>query len=84
MFVSCFLKQGLVERVAVIFFSKDNVPVERFIFKLTINPSSAASVEEGQLEFALRSFLIKLSVSKSLVKSLPHGKYIFSSTVFTS
>ncbi|ESQ35155.1 hypothetical protein EUTSA_v10008810mg [Eutrema salsugineum] len=68
-----FIQKGLVERVAVIFFSEDNVPVERFIFKLTINPSCAASVEEGQLEFALRSFLIKLSVSKSLVKPLPHN-----------
>ncbi|KAG5387067.1 hypothetical protein IGI04_038537 [Brassica rapa subsp. trilocularis] len=64
-------KQGLVERVAVIFFSSDNVPVERFIFKLTINLSSAASVEENQLEFALRSFLVKLSVANPLVKPLP-------------
>lgn len=75
--VCCWsMKQGLVERVAVIFFSEDNVPVERFIFKLTINPSCAALVEEGQLEFALRSFLIKLSVSKSLVKPLPQSIYI--------
>ncbi|CAH8321431.1 unnamed protein product [Eruca vesicaria subsp. sativa] len=66
-----FIEKGLVERVAVIFFSNDNVPVERFIFKLTINPSSAASVEESQLEFRLRSFLVKLSASKSLVKPLP-------------
>ncbi|KAG7646538.1 DNA polymerase zeta processivity subunit [Arabidopsis thaliana] len=66
-----FIEKGLVERVAVVFFSEDNVPVERFIFKLTIKPSCAALVEEGQLEFALRSFLIKLSVSKSLVKPLP-------------
>ncbi|CAL9215243.1 unnamed protein product [Arabidopsis halleri] len=68
-----FIQKGLVERVAVIFFSEDNVPVERFIFKLTINPSSAALVEEAQLQFALRSFLIKLSVSKSLVKPLPQN-----------
>ncbi|CAA7056726.1 unnamed protein product [Microthlaspi erraticum] len=68
-----FIEKGLVERVAVIFFSEDSVPVERFVFKLTINSSCAASVEEGQLEFALRSFLIKLSVSKSLVKPLPRN-----------
>uniref|UniRef100_A0A1J3IT62 DNA polymerase zeta processivity subunit n=1 Tax=Noccaea caerulescens TaxID=107243 RepID=A0A1J3IT62_NOCCA len=68
-----FIEKGLVERVAVIFFNEDNVPVERFVFKLSINSSCAASVEEGQLEFALRSFLIKLSVSKSLVKPLPHN-----------
>jgi hypothetical protein len=75
-----FIEKGLVERVAVVFFSEDNVPVERFIFKITIKPSCAALVEEGQLEFALRSFLIKLSVSKSLVKPLPLSKYISSST----
>lgn len=75
-------KQGLVERVAVIFFGNDNVPVERFIFKLTINLSSAASVEENQLEFALRSFLIKLSVAKPLVKPLPPSKCIFSPTIY--
>ena len=75
-------KQGLVERVAVIFFGNDNVPVERFIFKLTINLSSAASVEENQLEFALRSFLIKLSVAKPLVKPLPPSKCISSSTIY--
>ncbi|XP_010497978.1 PREDICTED: DNA polymerase zeta processivity subunit isoform X2 [Camelina sativa] len=68
-----FIEKGLVERVAVIFFSEDNVPVEKFIFKVTINTSSAGLVEEGQLEFALRSFLIKLSVSKSLVKPLPQN-----------
>ncbi|XP_023645071.1 DNA polymerase zeta processivity subunit isoform X2 [Capsella rubella] len=68
-----FVEKGLVERVAVVFFSEDNVSVERFIFKLMINTSCAASVEEGQLEFALKSFLIKLSVSKSLVKPLPQS-----------
>ncbi|KFK43868.1 hypothetical protein AALP_AA1G184500 [Arabis alpina] len=65
-----FILKGLVERVAVIFFSEDYVPVERFIFKLTINPSP---VQEAQLEFALRSFLIKLSVSTSIFKPLPQN-----------
>ncbi|CAN8312322.1 unnamed protein product [Cochlearia groenlandica] len=68
-----FIEKGLVERVAVIFSTKDNVPVERFIFKLAINQSCAAFVEDGQLEFALRAFLVKLSVSKSLIKPLPQN-----------
>ncbi|KHN26829.1 Mitotic spindle assembly checkpoint protein MAD2B [Glycine soja] len=30
-------KLGMVERVAVIFFNADNVPLEKFVFKLTMN-----------------------------------------------
>lgn len=58
-----------MERLAVIFFNADNIPVERYIFKLMINLSYGLEVEEGKLEF-----LIKLSVSQSLSKVLPHGK----------
>ncbi|TXG51003.1 hypothetical protein EZV62_023527 [Acer yangbiense] len=63
--------EGLVERVAVIFFNTDNIPVEKYIFKLNINQSCSSNVEEGALEFTLRSFLIKLSVSQSLSRALP-------------
>uniref|UniRef100_A0A6N2K8R7 HORMA domain-containing protein n=1 Tax=Salix viminalis TaxID=40686 RepID=A0A6N2K8R7_SALVM len=65
----CFC--GLVERVAVIFFNTDNIPLERFIFKLATDPSYGSKVEEGDLEFSLRSFLVKLSVSEGLTKVLP-------------
>jgi mitotic spindle assembly checkpoint protein MAD2B len=63
-----------VERVAVIFFNIDCIPVERFVFKLTVNQSYGSKLEEADLEFSLRSFLIKLSVSESLTRVLPHGK----------
>ncbi|EOY13766.1 PREDICTED: DNA polymerase zeta processivity subunit [Theobroma cacao] len=66
-----FIEKGLVERVAVIFFNTDNIPVERFMFKLTVNQSFDSKVEESDLEFSLRSFLIKLSVSQPLTKVLP-------------
>ncbi|XP_010272318.1 PREDICTED: DNA polymerase zeta processivity subunit isoform X1 [Nelumbo nucifera] len=66
-----FIQKGLVERVAVIFFNNENVPAERFIFKLTINQSYGQKVEEANFEFSLRSFLIKLSVSEPLTKTLP-------------
>ncbi|XP_021676576.1 DNA polymerase zeta processivity subunit [Hevea brasiliensis] len=66
-----FIQKGLVNRVAVIFSSTDNIPVERFIFKLTVNQSCDLKVEEGDLEFSLRSFLMKLSVSGPLTKVLP-------------
>lgn len=62
-----------MERVAVIFSNANNVPLERYVFKITVNQSYGSMVEEGHLEFSLRSFLIKLSVSKSLSKVLPQG-----------
>ncbi|GAB4854761.1 DNA polymerase zeta processivity subunit [Ancistrocladus abbreviatus] len=66
-----FIEKGLVERVAVIFFNSDGIPLERFIFKIQVNQSYGSQVEEAQLEFSLRSFLVKLSVSQTLTKVLP-------------
>ncbi|CAL9016655.1 unnamed protein product [Prunus brigantina] len=66
-----FIQKGLVERVAVIFFNSDSIPVERFMFKLTVNPSYGSRVEEADLEFSLRSFFIKLPFSESLTRVLP-------------
>ncbi|KAF8380082.1 hypothetical protein HHK36_027552 [Tetracentron sinense] len=66
-----FIQKGLVERVAVIFFNNEDIPAERFIFKLRVNQSYGSKVEEADLEFSLRSFLIKLSVSEPLTKVLP-------------
>ncbi|KAK4594928.1 hypothetical protein RGQ29_018600 [Quercus rubra] len=59
-----FIQKGMVERAAVIFFNTDSIPVERFVFKLAVNLSYGSKVEEADLEFSLRSFLIKLSVSE--------------------
>lgn len=70
-----FIQKGLVERVAVIFFNANNVPLERYVFKIMVNQSYGSMVEEGNLDFSLRSFLIKLSVSKSLSKVLPQGNF---------
>ncbi|KAF6155145.1 hypothetical protein GIB67_019671 [Kingdonia uniflora] len=66
-----FIHQGLVDRVAVLFFNKENIPLERFIFKLQVNHSYGSNFQESDLEFSLRSFLTKLSVSESLTKALP-------------
>ncbi|KAI8011428.1 DNA polymerase zeta processivity subunit [Camellia lanceoleosa] len=66
-----FIQKGLVERVAIIFYNTENVPLERFIFKLFVNQSYGAKVEEADLEFSLRSFLIKLPLSETLTKVLP-------------
>ncbi|XP_050279421.1 DNA polymerase zeta processivity subunit-like [Quercus robur] len=67
------IQKGMVERAAVIFFNTDGIPVERFVFKLAVNLSYGSKVEEADLEFSLRSFLIKLSVSESLTKVLPRN-----------
>ncbi|KAF0900004.1 hypothetical protein E2562_026246 [Oryza meyeriana var. granulata] len=62
---------GLVERVLVIFYDKAHVPVEKFVFKLAVNQSYGSKIEEANLEFALRAFLIKLTVAEPLTRSLP-------------
>ncbi|VFQ58731.1 unnamed protein product [Cuscuta campestris] len=66
-----FIQKGEVERVAVIFFDDNNVPFERFVFKIDVNQSYGSSVEEADLELSLRSFLIKLPNLQSLTHNLP-------------
>lgn len=72
-----FILKGLVERVAVIFFDNNNVPIERFVFKVNLNLSYGSRVEETDFQFALRSFLIKLPASEQLTKVLPQGKFMY-------
>ncbi|KAK9156312.1 hypothetical protein Sjap_003792 [Stephania japonica] len=66
-----FIQKGSVETTAVEFFNKNNIPIEKFIFNLKVNQLSGLRVEEIDLMFSLRSFLMKLSVSESLTKVLP-------------
>jgi hypothetical protein len=65
--------QGLVERVIVIFYNKDHIPIEKFVFKLAVSQSYGSNIEQSSLEFALRAFLIKLTVAETLTKPLPSG-----------
>ncbi|URE49372.1 HORMA domain [Musa troglodytarum] len=65
--------EGLVERVNVIFYDNEHVPVEKFVFKIIVNQSYNSKVEENDVEFALRAFLIKLTVAEPLTKPLPSG-----------
>ncbi|KAG0524306.1 hypothetical protein BDA96_07G199600 [Sorghum bicolor] len=66
-----FIQKGLVERVVVIFYDKEHVPIEKFVFKLAVNQSYCSKLEEANLEFALRAFLIKLTVAEPVTKPLP-------------
>ncbi|CAL9119471.1 unnamed protein product [Musa acuminata var. zebrina] len=68
-----FVQKGLVERVNVIFYDNEHVPVEKFVFKIIVNQSYNSKVEENDLEFALRAFLVKLTVAEPLTKPLPSG-----------
>ena len=58
----------------VIFFDNEDFPIERFVFKVNLNLSFGSKVEQSDLKFSLRSFLIKLPVSESLTKLLPRGE----------
>ncbi|KAM7251914.1 hypothetical protein ACFE04_023797 [Oxalis oulophora] len=67
-----FIQKGLVDKVAVIFFNThNNIPLEQFIFTLRVNHSFDSKVEQPHLEFSLRSFLVKLSVSHPRAQPLP-------------
>ncbi|KAH6830898.1 DNA-binding HORMA family protein [Perilla frutescens var. hirtella] len=68
-----FLTKDLIDRVAVVFFDDGGVPIERFVFKLNVNLSYNSKVQQADLEFSLRSFLIKLPVSGPLTKVLPQN-----------
>ncbi|XP_024976119.1 DNA polymerase zeta processivity subunit isoform X2 [Cynara cardunculus var. scolymus] len=58
-----YIQQGMVERVAVIFFNGDKIPMERFMFKINVKKQCYGTMMD--LESSLRSFLIKLSLSSS-------------------
>lgn len=65
------IQKGLVKRVVVILYDKECVPTEKFVFKLAVNQSYGSKLEEANLEFALRAFLIKLTVAEPLTTPLP-------------
>lgn len=58
--------------MAVVFFDDGDLPIERFVFKLNVNQSYCSKVED--LEFSLRSVLIKLPLSEPLTRVLPRSK----------
>ncbi|KAK1435557.1 hypothetical protein QVD17_01323 [Tagetes erecta] len=65
-----YFEQGMIERVVVILFNNDKVPVEKFVFKINVNMSNDEMMEDdADLESSLRSFLIKLSQSEPLSKA---------------
>ncbi|KAJ8432695.1 hypothetical protein Cgig2_016368 [Carnegiea gigantea] len=65
---------------SVIFFDSDGTPLERYAFKIQVNQAYGSKVDESDLVFSLRSFLVKLSVSKAVSSVLP--KVIFGASEF--
>jgi len=68
-------EQDIVERVAVIFSDKNEIPIEKFVFRLKVNQSYRLDFLENDLEYDLRAFLIKLSASGSMLQPLSDGMY---------
>lgn len=66
----------------MIFYDKEHVPNEKFVFKLSVNQSYGSKLEEADLEFSLRAFLIKLTVAEPVTKSLPSGSLSIPSCYF--
>ncbi|KAL7594770.1 hypothetical protein Lser_V15G29622 [Lactuca serriola] len=61
-----YIQQGLVERIAVIFFKDDKIPVERFMFKINVNQSC---YDGEMMDMEMRLFLVKLSLSEPFSKN---------------
>lgn len=67
-----WIQQGIVEKIALVVHDRNMTLVERFIFSLGVD--TAYSVDDlplTEMEYALRAFLIKISVSESLLGTLP-------------
>lgn len=67
--------QGVVEKVAVIFVDNSNqtTALEKFIFDFSLKQLIRSSLQPNEMEFALRGFLLKLSVCEPLLQPLPPG-----------
>ncbi|KAG0581637.1 hypothetical protein KC19_4G267700, partial [Ceratodon purpureus] len=66
-----WIQQGAVEKIAVLFADGNQIPVEKFIFKLCLKQVTGAGLPTSHLEFALRGFLLKLCVNDSALSPLP-------------
>ncbi|KAH9291827.1 hypothetical protein KI387_042983, partial [Taxus chinensis] len=66
-----YIDKDMVERVAIIFSDKNQIPVEKFVFRLIVNKSFKSDFLANDIEYALRAFLLKLSVFESKLQPLP-------------
>ncbi|KAG0715804.1 Mitotic spindle assembly checkpoint protein MAD2B [Chionoecetes opilio] len=69
------LEKGEVQRVVVVVLSPKGIPLEKFIFEIVQHPTRPHDIKHDvhltRMEEALRAFCLKLSISDSLLQSLP-------------
>lgn len=62
-----------MDKVTLVVVDINQVPAEKFVFRLGLKELSSAGVPAQHLEFALRGFLLKISLSDALLSPLPPG-----------
>ncbi|KAG0595456.1 hypothetical protein M758_UG167900 [Ceratodon purpureus] len=76
------IQQGVVDKIILSVVDNNQVLVEKFVFRLGFKQLSSAVVPAQHLEFALRSFLLTISVSNELLSPLPLGFGVFRATAW--
>jgi len=71
--INLLIFQGVVDKITLLVVDINQTPVEKFVFRLGLKQLSSAGVPAQHLEFALRGFLLKISVSDALLSPLPSG-----------
>ncbi|XP_024372420.1 DNA polymerase zeta processivity subunit-like isoform X2 [Physcomitrium patens] len=66
-----WVQQGVVDKVTLLVMNKNRTLEEKFVFSFGLKQLSTAGVPAQHLEFALRGFLLKISVSDSFLSPLP-------------
>lgn len=66
-----WIQQGIVEKLAVVFMDQDYKPLEKFTFELRLNRDFSGNFPAVEIEYALRAFFLKISVSEPLMQPLP-------------
>ncbi|MCO5614394.1 hypothetical protein L7F22_068674 [Adiantum nelumboides] len=66
-----WIQKGIVEKLAVVIVDKNNTPLEKFTFQLQVQQESSQQLPITEIEYALRSFFLKLSVSQPFLEPLP-------------
>uniref|UniRef100_UPI00358F0879 mitotic spindle assembly checkpoint protein MAD2B-like n=1 Tax=Myxine glutinosa TaxID=7769 RepID=UPI00358F0879 len=71
--VKPLLEQGVVQQIALVVLSPQGEPLERFVLEFDLPPSTPLCDEEHlePLQVALRSFVLKLSISDAVLLDNP-------------
>ena len=68
------VQQATVDKVALVIYDRSRQLLERFVFAVRVSQGSESDVSQiGDIEYALRAVLIKLSTTEPLLQPLPPG-----------